>query len=100
MKYYKVMGKITVYHNCNCHHCLESAEKDVNIALVIKTPLDSEEEAIREAALNEAYRELHLINDTDDITWTTGHEVTIREANEDEIMVAMGERIAPRLPGF
>lgn len=97
MTYYKVTGKATVYHICNCRHCFYPLKQPVNISIVVQVAEDSEPSAILSEALRKQYRVLHLIDETDDLRWLEGSESEIREANTDEIMAAIE---APRLPGF
>lgn len=100
MKLYKVTGRLTWLHSCSCRYCTMPASQSIDVSVIVPGPDEYDEfgdkSDIEDAALEKQYQEMGLVLETDSLFWNN-QERQVREANQDEIMAAMG---APRLPGF
>jgi hypothetical protein len=98
---FRVTGKMTRYHTCGCGYCQVPTKQSVDVSRVVPGPVEYDEfadrEGIEDAALNEQYRAMGLLDATDSLAWDRSEEIKIRKASPDEVMVTIG---TPRLPGF
>jgi hypothetical protein len=96
MNHYRVTGRIRGTHECECSLCGRNGDqKSKEFDEIVQA--DTEDEAIT-LVLENARDSSYFRDYEDNLKWMG--EPAVEEPSPDRVMVMLGEKIAPRLPGF